>query len=675
MTVCCPIVRRTCAADGCSVTFNGHANRKYHSRTCQEREAKRRYRAKGEVAVVDVSRVKRGSAYDTLTAIPELARMLKDGEITQKAIAEVVGVSRSSFSEDWATYLMDEATLALGEDWEMDPEMVELLMLGDHDFDPQRDDMDAWIELAIEQFARWRGRFLRTKHGPYLTKEFHKRWLRSLFRAILTGGRLTILSPPRHGKTELLIHFVIWLVSRDPEFACMWISVNEKIAKLAVAEGKRIMETNTELIAATLGPHRRWQPIGRATTSWGATEFTVANRSASISNKAPTMVAIGRAGGVLSRDVDLIVTDDIEDFKSTQQAETREATRNWAFNDVESRKEEHTAWLNIGSRQHTDDIHSYLLEDDEWEVIVDTAHDPDCVIEETDFDAHVDCMLFPEVRSYRWLRGKLRTARSQGLEANFEMVYLNDPRPTGMTVFDAERIELAKNHRRGLGLEAFREAVARARGTDHIDVGYHLVAGLDPSASGYQAAFLWAWVRELNRLYVIDIDNRKGGGVYQFLELIVEWFEEYELTHWVWENNIMTEADLLQNTDVRNYINANGIYLEPHNTQGSNRNNPAFGVGSMSGLYDSDPPMVDLAWGTDQAKEKVGQYVRQMTKFTDTANTMGRVKRKTDILMASWFPMKVIRRFRKEAQASEDAAADGASYAEFEQTEWNEVPW
>lgn len=667
-------MRKTCAAEGCANSFNGHANRRYCSRTCQERESKRRYRGRLSVARVDPSRIKRGSAYDTLANTPELVRMLKEGEITQKVIAEAVGVSRTTFSEDWATFLMDEANLALGDEWVMDPEMVELLMLAEHDYDPESDDIDEWIEIAIENFARWRGKFLRTKRGPYITKAFHKRWLRALFKAILTGGRLTILSPPRHGKTELLIHFVIWLVSRDPEFATMWVSVNEKIAKLAVAEAKRIMETNVALIEATLGPGRRWKPTGRQTTSWGALEFTVANRSTEISNKAPTMVAIGRAGGVLSRDVDLIVTDDIEDFKATQQADKREATRSWAFNDVESRKEEHTAWLNIGSRQHTDDIHSYLIDDKEWTVIVDSAHDPDCHKPDTDFDAHVSCMLFPEVRSYRWLMGKLRSARSQGLEANYEMVYLNDPRPIGTVVFDKDRIDAAKNWGRGLGLEGFRAVVAETLGGDRLDVNFRLVAGLDPSASGYQAAFLWAWVPTLNRLYCIDIDNRKGGGVYQFLELMVEWFETYELTHWVWENNIMTEADLRQNSDVARVVENTGIYLEAHNTQGANRNNPAFGVGSMSGLYDPEPPMIDLPWGTDQAREKVGQYVRQMLKFTETADTIGRVKRKTDILMASWFPMKVVRRWRSEVAASEDSQNE-ASYAGFETTDWNEAPW
>ena len=39
-----------------------------------------------------------------------------------------------------------------------------------------------------------------------------------------------ILSPPRHGKTELLIHFAVWRICKNPNIRIMWVGGNEDIA-------------------------------------------------------------------------------------------------------------------------------------------------------------------------------------------------------------------------------------------------------------------------------------------------------------------------------------------------------------------------------------------------------------------------------------------------------------
>jgi hypothetical protein len=669
-------MNKKCSAEKCSKPITGaHANRKYCSDRCLNREKKRRWREKQRIEVLDPATIKRGDAYHSLVATPKIVELIEAGELTHREAAMAIGVGRSTFSEDYATYLMDRSTTLLAETWEMDDEVKQMLAISEYDFDPINDDIEEWLDAAVEAFVRFRNRFFKLPKGKvYITKSYHRAWIRSVLKAIMLGGRQCILSPPRHGKSELLVHFVDWLIARDPEFRIVWIGPNEPIAKIMVGAVKKTLESNTELIRACLAPGETWAPTGRNKTAWGTTTFTVANRDSLVENKAPSLVAIGRGGKVLSLDVDLLVLDDIEDYDSTKNETNRSGTRNWMFNNVESRKEEHTAWLVIGSRQHPDDVYGYLIEDPEWDVIVDSAHSETCALDPEDENIHIECMLFPEVRTYRWLMGKLRTSRAQGLESNYEMVYLNDPRPQGMIVFSADRIDLAKNHRRGIGLDGMREAVARELGVDQLNVNYHLVAGLDPSATGFQVGFLWGFVRELNKLYVIDIDNRQGGGIYAALELMVRWHEMYGLKHWVWENNIMTEADLLQNSDVRRFYEMNDVYLEPHNTQGSNRNVPAIGVGAMSGLYASDPPLVDIPWGSEEARSKSQLYVNQMVKFVETADGMSRVKRKTDVLMASWFPMKAIRRFRKEHQASAEVGAE-YSYQGFDATEWDEVPW
>ena len=117
---------------------------------------------------------------------------------------------------------------------------------------------------------------------------------------------------------------------------------------------------------------------------------------------------------------------------------------------------------------------------------------------------------------------------------------------------------------------------------------------------------------------------------------------------------------------------ANDVYMEAHNTQGGNRNNPLWGVGAMSGLYEDG--LVDLPFGDEPARELMGVLARQMVRFTDNAMTMKRQNRKTDLLMASWFPQKAIRRFRAEHRA-EESGLDEFSFVGFEETDWSEVPW
>jgi hypothetical protein len=675
------MVSRPCSAQGCTNRVTGNRNRKYCSDTCSNREKKRRHRAKQTTEVVSPARVRYGDAYETLSQAPDLVTALAENRITQRTAAQVIGVSESHFAQAYANFLAEEGKAQLVLEWTRDPEIDRLLAVGGWDWDENPDTLEDWLDFAVEAFVTWRERYFTTPRGPYVTKDFHRDWIRIMLRSLRTGGRYLILSPPRHGKSELLIHFSTWLICRDPNVRIVWVSANETMAETMVSMVKTILEKNSPLRTDILGPVITWQPQGRMKTRWGLKQFTVANRTLASDIKAPTMAARGRRGSILSMDVDLICMDDIEDVLSTEGEAERGKTRNWVFNTVESRKEEHTAWVTIGSRQHPDDVYDYLLDDPEWEATVNAAHDPLCPLPEYDENVHTDCMLFPELRSYSWLMSKKRSAESQGLLSNWEMIYQNDPRPIGLLVFTTDMIDRCKNRGRGLGLEGMRRDVVRrlegmeSAGTPTPEqVSYHLVGGLDPSATGFQSGFLWAWVDAVGVLYCIDATNRKGGGIYPFLDLMVEWLDAYDLRHWVWENNILPEGDLRQNPDVKAFVEKNDIYLEAHTTQGGNKNNRLFGVGGMSNLYEEE--IIDLPWGTEAARELMLIYERQMLRFVDGAGEMRKLNRKTDMLMSSWFPMKAIRRFWKEAQAEASAeVGEDFSYEGWDMSTYNEAPW
>lgn len=511
---------------------------------------------------------------------------------------------------------------------------------------------DSTADELADAFARWRARFFVDTQGrPFLTKPYHLRWIVALLSAITNGTRMMVLSPPRHGKTSLLAHFCVWLILRNPNVRIMWVGGSLELAQEAVDLVRTTLNDHSELIALFSDNGEGFRPGQNG--KWAATQFTVRTRT--IVTKSPTMVAVGRAGKILSRDCDVIVVDDIEDQESTDSPTTRKKTRTWTTNTLESRKEDHTAFFVIGSRQHPDDLYGYLLDDPQWDSHVDAAHDPNCGIDPLAYDAHTDCMLMPEIRSYRWLMEKRNAAYVLGNVDHFEMVYLQVPTAEGMAIFTRELCEPARDWSRGLGVPVVDNA------------SIQLVGGLDPAATGYQAAVIWAYDAVEGRIWLVDVDNRRGGGIDEALHTFRWGHETYGVHHWVVEDNGFQRA-IRRDRDVIEWANANGVYLEGHVT-GSIKTDPNFGVGSISGYFKQGK--VNLPYGTPEARLASDTWLQQAYLFTDQPTNR---KRLSDVLMASWFPMKVIRRAAQEANAAADIDFE-PMFSAYAASSYNEVPW
>ena len=251
------------------------------------------------------------------------------------------------------------------------------------------------------------------------------------------------------------------------------------------------------------GPGETFQPKIRSGKSWSSGQFTIATRTVT-GIKSPTMVAVGKGGKILSRDCDLIIADDIEDHGTTIQPSAREQTRQWWTTTLSSRKEEHTAVVVIGSRQHPEDLYNFLLENPEFDTIVEEAHSSECILPENDIENIQDCMLWASKRTYKWLMSQKNNADTTGGRAIFEMVYLNKAFVEGITMFNVEDIDQCRDVNRTVG---------------HIPAGTSFIAGLDPASTGYQACVLWAANPETGQIYLVDIENEQGGGVIQAKKL------------------------------------------------------------------------------------------------------------------------------------------------------------
>ena len=597
---------------------------------------------------------------------------LRLGRMTLDKVATSHDVDRSQVKRAYDEWLASQVVLHAQAGWNMSERTIRLLAL---DLEmPDLLDHDAcrvWAGEAMERFMDFEGEYFSLPDGePYIREPFHKKWIDSVLMAIATGGYLQILSPPRHGKSELLIHFAIWLICRNPDIRIMWVGPNIDIATDMVGSVADNLQENETLIEDVLGPGEYFAPPKRgAGAIWKRTEFRVACQRSS--RKGKTMVAVSRGKKVLSKDCDLIVCDDIEDFDSTVQPSNRSNTRKWFGTGLDSRKEEHTAMVVIGSRQHPDDLYSYNLDDPNFVNIVDSAHDPLCGLDKDEWEIHQECMLFPVIRTYRWLMSKKFGAGARDESGIYEMVYLNDPQSEGYAIFDGDAIDASFNLSRGIGLVGIPK------------VGRRLIAGLDPSATGYQAAFLWAVTpsgrksREdwFFKRWMVDLENRHGGGIDHALVLFQAWLDMYGLRYWVIEENGF-QRGYRQDPRVKEFCSRNDVTMVGTQTQGANKNDPAYGVGAMARLY---PDLIDLPYLDNEARQKVDQFKRQAVRFTDDGAAQRR--KQSDILMGSWFPQKTIRRWEKEAMAEwdeveqEESYGYGIAYPNVGSPETANVPW
>lgn len=642
-----------CGRHDCSELLPPGRHR-YCSDRCRATVGTRRYRAKrGNRAVVaaveadartkpsNVERIDRdestdgrasargGPGYDRFVETG-WAETLDQGLASQQQAAEALNVPRAYISR-WMAHRAEQLRLAQQRaGWERPAE----------------------AEATLGDFVAFRERYFRTPDGePYHTRPYHARWITATLDALDHGGQLAILSPPRHGKTDLMAHFVVWLIVRNPNIRIIWVGGNEDIGDDATGVAFAELNDNQLLAEDFLGPGGTFRPGNRTGKSWRPAEFTVATRT--IAMKSPTVVAVGRGGKLLSRDADLILCDDLEDDRSTAQPAQRTATKRWFSKDVASRKQRNTAWIYIGSRQHPEDLAGDLVGSPAWDSIVESAHDPACALPwdpppeveqaaaqlpRRDADRHIDrwldelhsnCVLFPEVNPFSFLRRKRHTVG----EHVWAMQWQNAPDVEGLTHFPRDVVEACRDRSRTIG---------------DIPPGCRLIAGLDPATKGYQAAILWAVHVDTNTRFLVDLQNEKAGGTPHLRAILADWPIRYGVTLWCIEQNIVD--DVLRNDTVIRDLRARlNLRFVDHLTSASNKFDKHMGVTSMVPLFERG--LINLPYGDAVSQQTVEPYINQLVNYADQrSNHM--TNWPTDLVMAGWFPEKTIQSWQHQQVAA-----------------------
>lgn len=246
-----------------------------------------------------------------------------------------------------------------------------------------------------------------------------------------------LLVAPRHGKTDLVIHTLIWLMCVNPNVRIIYC---QGIAKTSVRIMKYIqweLEFNEELV-------KLYGPFRGDEHAWNTEEFTIATRTEA--NKSPTFFPIGINSNVRSLDADIIVVDDPQDTKRVKSEVVADNDFEHFTTEIMTRREKHTPVIGIGS-------HLPVMWGDLWSMLEDAQEDLNTegqVIHVRDIPAHNDdictgdhsdpaprCVLWPTVRPH-WFLMAQKAILDRVRPGMFDVVYNQKAKAAGLGYFNAE---------------------------------------------------------------------------------------------------------------------------------------------------------------------------------------------------------------------------------------------
>jgi hypothetical protein len=246
-------------------------------------------------------------------------------------------------------------------------------------------------------------------------------------------------------------------------------------------------------------------------------------------------------------------------------------------------------------------------------------------------------MLIPELATFHFLQNQRVAGQN---DTYFEMVYQNVTRADGVDwAVTQEELRACRNGGRRLG---------EALGGEKIDPTQHhglrLVGGLDPATAGFQAAMLWGYEPTSRKRVMIELDNRRAGGLQGARDIIKDWFIRFGLRTWVIEAVGYQEA-ILQDREIVDFCAMNGIVLIPHITDRWNKFDRTFGVIAQFELIKQG--LIDTPCGDEASLNKVRVWEKQVVDF-EPDDVKKKSARPTDVVMAGWFPETQIRYWQVE---------------------------
>lgn len=222
-----------------------------------------------------------------------------------------------------------------------------------------------------------------------------------VFERIAAGEqvRALISTPPQHGKSETVLHGLVWLLLRQPKLRHAYATYAQSFTRDQVGIAERIAQTHAlQLDRSTLD---RW-----TTPEGGGVTWT------------------SRGGPLTGRPVDglLLIDDLLKDRLEANSALIRRRAMDWLSSTAFTRRHPSASTLVIATRWHLDDPTGQLARTAGWEIINLPAIKSD------------GTALWPEQRPLEWLEEQ----RAAMLPADWHALYMGEPRPLDSQPFNGE---------------------------------------------------------------------------------------------------------------------------------------------------------------------------------------------------------------------------------------------
>ena len=259
----------------------------------------------------------------------------------------------------------------------------------------------------------------------------HLHRVAELFERIARGERIRALVsvPPQHGKTELCLHGLAWLLKRKPWLRNAYVSY---AAQLAWSKSKLARD-----YALAAGVELRRD--AKAANQWRTPE-------------GGGLLAGGVGGPLTGNPIDgvLLVDDPHKNRVEAESQPIRDKIKGWWTSTAASRLHPGASAIVVHTRWHDDDLIGWLKETKpgDWEVIELRAI---CEGDDPQDDRQVGEALWPGL----WSVPALEVKRKEVGEYDWASLYEQRPKPRGATVFGEARFftELPDGWTPGVGLD------------------------------------------------------------------------------------------------------------------------------------------------------------------------------------------------------------------------------
>ena len=546
--------------------------------------------------------------------------------------------------------------------------------------------------IAPDMFAEWRAEFFTAPNGEaYVTTEYHMAlfWLiaalalklevpewvieywglpHSINEDMLSRSVLftiILLVAPRHGKSDLVQHAIIWLICRNPNIRIIYCQGILTTSQEAADWIKNELEHNDRLI--------EWYgPFKDDDTRWNKTGFIVAKRDMSL--RSPTVRPVGITSNIRSQDADIIIVDDPEDLRRAESEANVRGDYNWFTAELMTRREPHTPVFGVGS-------HVPVPHGDLWAMIEDAREDletddqkiyirklPAHLNDRCEGDPHESCVVWPEYRPYSFLMAQKALLGDQ----MFESVYQQEARPEGLAYFDRDVMLGTYLPPSGLDddgtysvppLPADRDKYGildydRSWKDDKVECCGDVIhtVGFDPAAGESKGASESALVYKAGctgcgRRFYIDWWAKRQSPE-RNPDTIGGFLRDYKRVRWLRVEINAYQKSLSRDPRLSKYARQSGVIVDEWRTD-DRKNTPEWGIPNLARFMRDG--LVSMPARTPADLDFSKRFIAYFTRYPRTPN---------DPVMADWLADGILSQAIEDAQFSIAERQDG----------WNNMP-